>query len=294
MSKRADILTTAIAPVIWGSSYIVVTEFLPGEDPFMVSMLRALPAGLLLLALVRRLPQGIWWGRMFLLGALNFTIFWGLLFVAAYRLPGGVAATLGAVQPLMVLFISRYVLGTGILPIAVGAAFIGILGVAMLVLSPGAEWDMIGIAAAAGSAVSMAFGTVLSRRWQPDVSPLTITAWQLTAGGLLLIPVAFTVGSGTITLNSDTLFGLGYLSLIGAAATYLLWFRGVSRLLPSEISPLGFLSPVTAVVLGWALLGETLSTQALLGILLTLGSVWLSQNAATFTFFFKKTVSQGA
>ncbi|SDE20257.1 DMT family transporter [Kordiimonas lacus] len=294
MSKRADILTTAIAPMIWGSSYIMVTEFLPGEDPFMVSMLRALPAGLLLLALVRRLPQGIWWGRMFLLGALNFTIFWGLLFVAAYRLPGGVAATLGAVQPLMVLFISRYVLGTGILPIAVGAAFIGILGVAMLVLSPGAEWDMIGIAAAAGSAVSMAFGTVLSRRWQPDVSPLTVTAWQLTAGGLLLIPVAFTVGSGTVTLNSDTLFGLGYLSLIGAAATYLLWFRGVSRLLPSEISPLGFLSPVTAVVLGWALLGETLSTQALLGILLTLGSVWLSQNAATFTFFFKKTVSQGA
>ena len=57
-------------------------------------MLRALPAGLLLLLFVRQLPQGVWWPRVFLLGALNFSVFWAMLFVAAYRLPGGVAATL--------------------------------------------------------------------------------------------------------------------------------------------------------------------------------------------------------
>ena len=49
-------------------------------------MLRALPAGLLLL-FVRQLPQGVWWPRVFLLGALNFSVFWAMLFVAATACP---------------------------------------------------------------------------------------------------------------------------------------------------------------------------------------------------------------
>lgn len=50
-------------------------------------MLRALPAGLLLLLFVREIPSGVWWARSFLLGALNFAFFWAMLFVSAYRYP---------------------------------------------------------------------------------------------------------------------------------------------------------------------------------------------------------------
>ena len=101
MTRTGDILLTATAPAIWGSTYIVTTELLPPGYPLTVAMLRALPAGLLLLLIVRQLPQGIWWPRTFLLGALNFSFFWAMLFVSAYRLPGGVAATVGAIQPLI-------------------------------------------------------------------------------------------------------------------------------------------------------------------------------------------------
>ena len=94
-TRGADLLLTALAPAVWGSTYFVTTEMLAGWHPLVVALLRALPAGLLLLLLVRRLPEGIWWGRSALLGALNFSIFWVLLFVSAYRLPGGVAATVG-------------------------------------------------------------------------------------------------------------------------------------------------------------------------------------------------------
>ena len=76
MSRTSDVLLTAAAPAIWGSTYIVTTEFLPAGYPLTVAMLRALPAGLLLLLLVRQLPTGIWWPRTFLLGALNFSFFW--------------------------------------------------------------------------------------------------------------------------------------------------------------------------------------------------------------------------
>jgi len=279
VSRNTDLLLTALAPAIWGSTYLVTTEFLPAGYPLTVAMLRALPAGLLLLLLVRQLPQGIWWARVMVLGALNFSIFWWLLFVAAYRLPGGVAATVGAIQPLIVLLLARALLGSPIRPLAIVAALAGMAGVALLILTPHAALDSIGIAAGLTGAVSMAAGTVLSRRWQPPVSPLTFTAWQLTAGGLLLLPVALLQEPALPSLSTANLLGLAWLGLIGAALTYILWFRGISKLEPSVVSPLGFLSPMTAVILGWSVLGQSLSAAQILGMAVVLGSVWLSQRA---------------
>jgi len=279
VSRNTDLLLTALAPAIWGSTYLVTTEFLPSGYPLTVAMLRALPAGLLLLLLVRQLPQGIWWARVMVLGALNFSIFWWLLFVAAYRLPGGVAATVGAIQPLIVLLLARALLGSPIRPLAIVAALAGMAGVALLILTPHAALDPIGIAAGLAGAVSMAAGTVLSRRWQPPVSPLTFTAWQLTAGGLLLLPVALLQEPALPSLSTANLLGLAWLGLIGAALTYILWFRGISKLEPSVVSPLGFLSPMTAVILGWSVLGQSLSAAQILGMAVVLGSVWLSQRA---------------
>ncbi len=191
MSLRTpDLLFTAIAPAIWGSTYIVTTQYLPNFSPMTVAMLRALPAGLLLVMIVRQIPTGIWWMRIFILGALNISLFWSLLFISVYRLPGGVAATVGAVQPLMVVFISAALLGSPIRLMAVLGAICGTAGVALLVLTPNAALDPVGVAAGLAGAVSMAFGTVLTRKWQPPVPLLTFTAWQLAAGGLLLVPVA--------------------------------------------------------------------------------------------------------
>lgn len=279
MSRTSDIFLTAVAPAIWGSTYIVTTELLPVGYPLTVAMLRALPTGLLLLLLVRQLPRGIWWPRTFMLGALNFSFFWAMLFVSAYRLPGGVAATVGAIQPLIVLGLSRAVMGTAVRPLSVLAGLAGIGGVALLVMTPSANLDPIGIAAGLAGAVSMAFGTVLSRHWEPSVPPLTFTAWQLAAGGLLLLPVALFFEPPLPVPTVENLVGFVYLGLIGAALTYILWFRGLSRLGPASISPLGFLSPLVAVVLGWALLRQDLSPLQILGILVVLSSVWLSQRA---------------
>ena len=279
MNRNFDLLLTAIAPAIWGSTYLVTTQLLPAGYPLTVAMLRALPAGLLLLLIVRRLPHGVWWLKSLVLGALNFSVFWWLLFISAYRLPGGVAATVGAVQPLIVIVLARLLLGSPIRSLSIVAALAGISGVALLILTPNATLDPIGIIAGIGGAFSMAAGTVLSRRWRPDVSPLTFTAWQLTAGGVLLLPVALLLEPPLPHLTGANILGFAYLGLIGAALTYILWFRGLSRLEPSVVSPLGFLSPTTAVILGWAVLGQQLSPMQMFGIVVVLGSVWLSQRA---------------
>ncbi|WP_306770171.1 EamA family transporter [Mycobacterium sp. KBS0706] len=276
----AAILTTAIAPAIWGTTYYVTTALLPQGYPLTVAMLRALPAGLLLLAFVRTLPNGIWWGRTFILGALNFSVFWAMLFISAYRLPGGVAATLGAVQPLIVIALARLVLGRPVRPLAVLAGIGGVAGIALIVLTPKAALDPVGIAAGLAGILSLACGTVLSRHWQPPVSSLTFAAWQLTAGGLLLIPAALLLEPALPIPTTVNLIGFAWLSVIGGALTYIFWFRGLARIEPSAIASLGLLSPLVATAVGWLLLNQDLTPLQLGGFFVAIISLWLSQRAA--------------
>ena len=121
----------------------------------------------------------------------------------------------------------------------------------------------------------------MSRRWRPPVPLLTFTAWQLTAGGLLLVPVALVFEPDVPVFTARNWSGMAYLSLIGAAVTYAVWFRGVDRIAPSAISTLGFLSPVSAVVLGWVFLGQALSPGQVAATGIILASVLISQRAAT-------------
>ncbi len=275
MSRSLDTLLVAIAPVIWGSTYIVTTQMLPQGYPLMSAMLRALPAGIFLVMLTRQLPPARWLGRLLILGALNFAIFWSALFIAAYRLPGGVAATLGAIQPLIVLVLAKMVLDTPLTARHLVAAIAGIIGVALLVLGPSARLDVPGVVVALVGAVSMACGVVLTRKWQPPVSALTFTAWQLTAGGILLLPVALFYELPMPPLSLINVAGFVWLGLIGAALTYYFWFRGIERLGPAAVTSFGFLSPLTAVLLGWMILGESLTALQICGALIVLVCVWL-------------------
>ena len=268
-----DVLLTALAPVIWGSTYIVTTELLPPDRPFTAALLRTLPAGILLALYSWRLPERRDWGRLGVLSALNIGFFQALLFVAAYRLPGGLAAVVGAIQPLLVMGLAWALDRRQPARLAVGAGVLGVLGMAALLLSPGAVWDPIGIAAALAGAACMAAGTFLARRWRPDVPVLAFTGWQLLAGGLMLVPVAWTVDPPLPALSVTQILAYAYLSVAGALLAYALWFRGIARLSPVAVSSLGLLSPLTAVILGWALLGQTMTGLSLVGLVTVLGSV---------------------
>lgn len=170
-----DVLLTACAPTIWGSAYLVTSEWLPPDRPFTAARLRVLPAGLLLLALTRQLPApGERW-RLLLLAALNIGVFQALLFVAAYRLPGGLAAVLGAIQPLIVMClawgIDRQIPSSW----AVAAGVLGVAGMAVQLLSPQTVWEPVGILAALTGALCMACGTWLGRRWRLHMPVLALT-----------------------------------------------------------------------------------------------------------------------
>ncbi len=282
-SRLSDTMLTALAPLLWGSTYLVTTEMLPPGRPFTAAALRVLPAGLLLVLACRRLPAPSHWGRLMLLAALNIGLFQALLFVAAYRLPGGLAAVAGATQPLLVLLIAWGLDGRRPLPFTILAGLAGVAGMALLLLAPGTRWDAVGVGAALAGAASMAAGTVLARRWQSGLPVLAFTGWQLLAGGAMLAPVAVLADPPLPPLEAVHWAGYGYLSLAGAVLAYGLWFRGVARLPGATVASLGLLSPLTAVGLGWLVLDQGLDGPALLGMALVLGSVLAVQRSEART-----------
>ncbi|MBR7825268.1 EamA family transporter [Actinospica sp. MGRD01-02] len=270
---------TAIAPLTWGSTYAVTTQWLPAGEPLLTATVRALPAGLLLLAATRRLPSGGWWWRAAVLGTLNIGAFFALLFVAAYRLPGGMAAVLGAIQPLIVAGLSVPVLRQRPSRLTLLAGAVGVGGVALVVLQAVVRPDPLGVAAGLGGAAAMATGIVLGKRWgrPAGVSVLAFTGWQLAFGGLLLAPAALLSEGLPSHLTAVNLGGYLYLAGINTLLAYWLWFRGTAALAPTALSFLSLLSPVCAAVIGWLALGQHLSPLQILGLLLALGGTVLGQ-----------------
>lgn len=279
--ERAVSYTAVLAPAVWGSTYLVTTQWLPPGAPMFAALLRALPSGLLLLLLVRgSLPRGGWVLRAFVLGTLNIGLFFALLFVSAYRLPGGTAAMVISAQPLIVIVLSAGVLGTRIRLVHVAAAALGTIGVTLLVAGAVIHLDPFGIAAALGAATSMAAGIVLTKRWGRPVPLLVFTGWQLVTGGLvLLIPTLLFEGVPDHVTPVNVL-GYLYLGLIGSCVAYSIWFRGIERLPATAVSFLGLVSPVVATVLGYLYLGEGLSSWQLVGMASVLLAVLVGQLSA--------------
>ncbi|GAB7108441.1 EamA family transporter [Streptomyces phaeofaciens JCM 4814] len=281
MQRITTVLLTALAPVSWGTTYAVTTEFLPPDRPLFTGLMRALPAGLLLLALGRVLPRGVWWGKAAILGALNIGAFFPLLFLSAYRLPGGMAAVVGSVGPLFVVGLSALLLGSRPTVRTLLAAVVAAVGVSLVVLKAAGALDGLGVLAALGSTASMSAGVVLTKKWgRPEgVGPLALTGWQLTAGGLLIAPVAFLVEGAPPALDGRAAAGYLYLALANTAVSYWLWFRGIGRLTATQVTLLGPLSPLTAAVVGWAALGQSLTPLQLTGMALAFGATVAGQLA---------------
>ena len=154
----------ALTPIIFGTTYLLTTEFLPPGRPLLASLMRSLPTGLVLI-IGSPIPNRRWLARFFVLSVLYASGLFPLLFIAAYRLPGGVAAVINSLSPLLVVVISVPLLATKIRAIQVVAGILGAAGVALLVLRSDARLDLVGLIAMAGAMAMFSVATVLTKRW---------------------------------------------------------------------------------------------------------------------------------
>ncbi|MGL6397080.1 DMT family transporter [Aeromonas veronii] len=266
------ILIALLAPLLWGSTYAVVSLYLTDYSPYWVAVWRALPAGLLLLLLHPRMPP-LPWGKQFLLAFCNIAAFFALLFLAAFRLPGAVAGTLGATLPLVLMLLAW--LQDGTRP-SLKWLLLGLMGLAgvLLLLNPSANLDPVGVACAMLATVLIGQSSRWMRHW-PVNDLLALTAWQLLLGGLMLIPLAWWL-AGTMPLPDPACVpGLLWLILLNTALGYWAWLWGLKHHGPEVMGMLALTNPMMAVSLGVLMVGETLDVSQWIGIGVILLSLFL-------------------
>lgn len=266
-------LLVAVAPLAFGSTYWVTRQFLPLESPLWGSAIRALPAGIILMLVARRLPRGGWWWRSIVLGTLNMGVFFCLVYISAQLLPSSVAASITSVSPLLIAGFAWLLLNQRPYLRVLLSAVIGVIGVLLIVGTASGSLNGWGIVASFSATTLSSIGAVLTRRWDDGTPVLTVTAWQLIVGGIELTALATLFEGAPPYLHMDQALAFAFVSLIGTALAFYCWFTGFRHLPAAVVGVIGLLNPIVGVALGVLLGAETLSPLQVLGICLVLGSV---------------------
>jgi probable blue pigment (indigoidine) exporter len=269
-----------VAPVAWGANYVVTRQLLPIDVPLWGSALRALPAGLVLLAVARTLPRGVWWWRSVVLGTLNIGAFFVLVYLAAQLLPSSVAASVMALAPLVLAGFAWLLVAERLTSRLLVGAVAGIVGVLLLVGGANGGIDPAGLAASVAALLLSSAGAVLAKRWSDGTPLVAMTAWQLLLGGLALVGLALLVEGAPPSADAGTVAGFAFTSLVATALAYLCWFAGLARLPATAVGVVGLLNPVTGVLLGTLVAHETFTLAQVAGIGLVLAGILAASRPA--------------
>ena len=272
------VLICAIAPVSWGATYFVTRHFLPDGAPLWSAVLRALPAGVILLAVARRLPSGSWWWRSLVLGLLNFGAFFVLVYLAAQLLPTSVAASVMALAPVALSMLAIPLLRQRPTAYMLIGAVLGVVGVGLLVGLGASRIDPLGVAISLMALLLSSLGAILATKWRDDLPLVATTSWQLVAGGLMLLVAAIVVEGAPPAMTSTNVLAYGAISLVATAIAFLCWFAGLRHLPAGTVGIIGLLNPVTGVLLGVLLAAESLASAQWWGLVLVAAALVLGRS----------------
>ncbi|PNE40878.1 DMT family transporter [Streptomyces noursei] len=273
-------LVTAIAPVAWGTNYFVTHAYLPTGHPLYGAAIRALPAGVLLLALCRQAPRGTWWWKSLVLGTLNVGSFFTLIYLAAQLLPTSIASTIMASSPAVLMLLAWAVNAERPYSLPLVGVGIGFAGVCLMLLTGNVTLNALGVLASVTAMVTSSFGYVLAKRWSSEVDVLASTSWQLIAGGLVVLPLAVVREGAPPDLDAGAILGFVYVTVVATGVAFAAWFAGLRHLPAATVGLVGLLNPVTGVLLGTVVAEEPLTLQQICGLVLVLFGIVLGQPIA--------------
>jgi drug/metabolite transporter (DMT)-like permease len=274
--------------LVWGSTYLAIAYAIASMPPLLMMGVRSLLAGSVLYAWARisgvARPTRASWRAAVIAGALLFLGSHGLLAWAEERVASGLAALVVATGTFWMLGV-EWVRPGGRRPAAgaVAGALLGLSGVVLLLGSGGGEVDVIGSAALMLSALLWAVGSVYARDSSLPRSPQLAGALPLLTGGAMLVAMSLATGEArgldVVAIDARAVFALLYLVVFGsivAFSTYVWLLRTTS---PVSVSTHVFVNPVVAVLLGWAVGGETVSARALVAGVVIIASIVLIHGA---------------
>ncbi|MBL3687901.1 DMT family transporter [Leucobacter zeae] len=260
MNRAALLLVT----VIWGVNFVSARFALDAMSPWGFRAVSFGAGAAILFALapilrVRlRLPRRIDLLHLAVAGTFGIAGFGVLSAVSLLNTTAGRTSIVVYTMPIWVALLGRVWLGERLGPRRVVSVWVGIAGLAVLLVPLLRGGPSLGELAALGAALSWALGTVYLKWAAVDAAPLAITAWQLGAGAVVSL-VALALDGGPVfraAPDAAAWAGIVYSTLIGTVFAYVLWFQVVQRL-PASVAGLGtLLVPVFGMAAGMLLLGE--------------------------------------
>jgi drug/metabolite transporter (DMT)-like permease len=281
VSGRGWILFAAVS-VIWGMPYLFIKLAVEEMSPSLVAWSRLAIAAAVLLPIAWRLGAlrglGSRWRVLVAFAAVEMAVPWPLIGFGEVRISSSVTAILIATVPLVVALLAvRFDHSERPTPTRLGGMLIGFAGVAALVgIDIGGRTDeLVGAAAILGAAVCYAIGPMIVKRRLSDVDPLGPVAASLGVATLLLTPLA-AADLPDEPLSAEALWSVVVLGLICSALAFLFFFRLIAEVGPGRATIITYINPVVALALGVAILDESVTAGAVVGLLLILAGSWLS------------------
>jgi drug/metabolite transporter (DMT)-like permease len=280
------LLAFSIIYFVWGSTFLAIRVGVREVPPLILAALRFSIAGLALYAWIsargEAQPTAREWRSASLLGLIIFVFDYGLLFWSEQRVPSGVAAVMLATIPVFMALSEIIFLRTQRLTIRlVVALLIGILGVAVLMAHSlnlgGAPVDKLGALALIFASISWSIASILSRKIPLPQSKLMSSAAQMLTGGILLTTLAAALGDfhnfHPAAVSRAVWFSLLYLIVAGSIIGFTAYVWLLHHESPTKVGTYAYVNPIVAVLVGYFLGGEELTTRTILGSLCILVSV---------------------
>ena len=273
---RVEWLLLIALSMLWGGSFFFGEVALRDLQPFTLVLGRVSIAALALNILVRmhryRMPGDLRsWLPFFAMGTLNNLVPFSLIFWGQTEIASGLAAILNATTPIFTIILAHVLTADERLTLrkATGA-LLGIVGVCVLVgpaAASGIGLNFLAQLAVLGAALSYAFAGIYGRRFR-GTPPLVTAAGQVTATTVLMVPIALFVDQPWTGATPDlaTIGSLAGLGLLSTALAYIIYFRILATAGATNLLLVTFLIPVSALFLGFVVLGESLSSSQFAGM----------------------------
>lgn len=275
--------------LMWGSSYLFIKIGVETLPPLSLVSLRLLVglAILVVAVVVTRTPlprDRRTLGHLAILGAVNIAIPFWLIGWAEQHISSGLAGILQSTAPFFTLVLAasfvhdEHITRGRVAGIAVG--FLGILvlsarNLADVGTAAGAQ-RLLGELAVVLASLAYATGNTYARRALRDARPLVLATGQVGWALAMVVALAFLVDGGiTLPTVPEAAFAVGWLGAVGTGFAYVVFFRLLTGWGPTRASLVAYLLPVVAVVLGVAVLGETVDATFLAGAVLIVGGIWV-------------------
>ena len=288
--ERALAITAfVIVCVVWGTTYLGIRVAVETIPPLLLTAMRFVTAGLVMLAIARmrgeRIPtHPATLANLVLVGFLmvgvgNLAVVW-----AEQWVPSGLAALFVATAPFWMALIELFRSGGERLNArgAIGM-LIGFAGVAMLVTPKGAggSYDVhfvVGALVMQLGSLAWQLGSVRGKYYLKDVPLLASASLQMLFGGIIVGIVGLLIGEpASLSFTPRTTFALAYLTIFGSIIAYSAYVYALAHMRTSQSSLYAYVNPVVAVILGWLILHEELTWLSVVAMCVILGGVALVQ-----------------